>query len=90
MTMKEFDVGDTFQVTWINSNVTPTDIHYTVHDGSESLVDSGTMISSGNGHYYGFHTPNSFGFFTVRTVATIAGLPFKRSEKFKAILVEVD
>lgn len=91
--MDEFLIGDTMTVTWINSDVTPADIHCAVFDGEnpETIVDSATMTSSGNGHYYALHTtPNTPGLYVVQTLATIAAKPFKRRIPYRAILGEVD
>lgn len=87
----KFLIGDTIQVTWVDSGTTPSAIHFAVYNGSETLVDSATMTSSGNGHYYGFHTvPNSTGNYVVQTKATIDGDPYKRVVNYKAVSGEVD
>jgi len=84
-------VGDTFQVTWVNSGVTPTSLVAAVYNGSETMIDSGTMTSSGNGHYYYDHTvSSSAGFYVAETVATINSAPYKRRIRFKAVNGEVD
>jgi hypothetical protein len=84
-------IGDTMQVTWIDSGTTPSSLHFAVYNGSETLVDSASMTSSGNGHYYGFHTvPNSTGNYAVKTFATISGKPYGRIEIYKAVNGEVD
>jgi len=89
--MKQHLIGDTIKVTWINSGVTPTSLICTVYTGSETLVDSGAMTSSGNGHYYFNHTVSSLqGFYVAETLASINGDPYKRRVKFKAVLDEVD
>ncbi len=91
--MDEFLIGDTMTVTWINSDVTPTDIHCAVFDGAnpETLVDSITMTASGNGHYWNWHTiPDTPGLYVVETLATIAARPFKRRIPYRAIIGEVD
>ena len=85
-----FEVGDTMKVTWVSSGVTPSALIGDIVSGSETVVDSFTMSSSGNGHYYGFYTITTEGYGVARTVATIGGLPFKRSIKFRGIAVEVD
>lgn len=91
MSTKQFLIGDTVEVSWINSGITPSAIHYAAYNGSETLVDSAAMTSSGNGHYFGLHTvPNSAGFYVVYTIATISGKPFKRAEKYEAVTYEVD
>ncbi len=84
-------VGDTIEISWVSSGVSPSDIYCAVYNGSETLVDSATMISSGNGHYYHLHTiPNSEGFYVAETLATVSTKPYGRRIKFKAIKGEVD
>lgn len=91
MSIKRFLIGDTVEVSWINSGITPSAIHYAAYNGSETLVDSASMTSSGNGHYFGLHTvPNTPGFYVVYTTATIAGKPFRRAAKYEAVTYEVD
>lgn len=90
--MKEFLVGDTIKLTWVSSDAAPSSIHYAVYDGSETLVDSDAMVSSGSGHYYGFFTiPDSGGlYYVAEAAATVGGKPFRRRVKFKAVTDEVD
>jgi len=89
--MKRFVIGDTIKITWINSGVTPDSLIFSVYDGQESLVGSGTMTSSGNGHYFGFSTlPSSEGFYTAETRAEISSFPFIRRKKIRAIVEDVD
>lgn len=84
-------IGDTLQVTWVNSGFTPTSIHTAIYDGSETLVNSLTMTDSGNGHYFSLYTlPNSTGFYVAETVAIISGKPYKNRTKFKATTGEAD
>lgn len=91
MSIKQFIVGDTFEVSWVNSGITPSAIVAAVYTGSETLVDSAAMVSSGNGHFYHLHTvPNTPGFYVTQTLATISGKPFKRREKYEAIIKDVD
>jgi len=91
MSIKEYLVGNTIQATWVNSGVTPTAIHVAIYDGDETLVDSATMSSSGNGHYYYDHTiPNTPGFYAMYYEATINGNPFRNQDKYKALLEQVD
>jgi len=89
--MKRHLIGDTIQVTMVNSGVTPSTINCAVYDGSETLVDSGSMTSSGNGHYYFDHTViNTPGFYVAQTLAMINSKPYKNRIRFQAILAEVD
>jgi len=91
MSIKKHLIGDTIQITMVNSGVTPSSILCSVYDGSENLVDSGSMVSSGNGHYYYDHTvPNSTGYYVAQTLATINSKPYKNRVKYKAVTGEVD
>jgi len=91
MGIKKYLIGDTIQLTWVNSGITPSDIVASVRDGNEVLVDSGAMVSSGNGHYYFDHTVvNTLGFYVGETKATINALPYKNRLKFKAVDGSVD
>ena len=83
--------GNTVDITWVSSGVTPTDIFALVYNGSETLVHSATMSSSGNGHYYNaFTIPNSRGFYSCKTTATINSNPYIRNEVIEATDSEVD
>jgi len=88
----EFLIGDTAKLTWVNSGVTPDAAPpWSLYDGGETVVDTGTLISSGNGHYYGYCTlPDTPGFYVAESIATISGFPFKRRVRLRAILDEVD
>jgi len=91
MSIKKVLIGDTVKLTWINSGTTPSSIVASVYNGSELMVDSGSMVDSGNGHYYFNHTVvNSTGFYSGEINATISSLNYKRKIKFKAVTGEVD
>ena len=91
MNIKKHLIGDTIQITMINSGVTPSAALAKVYDSAETLVGSGTMTTSGNGHYfYNFTIPNSTGYYVAETLATINGLPYKNRRKFKVVTGEVD
>lgn len=94
MSIQKFVVGDSVKFTWVNSGTTATDLHHEVFDGAETLVDSATMTSSGNGHYYSFFTitdaDSAQGYYNVKLKGTIAGNQFVRRHVFKAITGEVD
>ena len=84
-------IGDTMKVTWVNSGITPTSIILGIYNGSDTLVSSAAMTSSGNGHYFGMYTlPDSVGFYVAETLAMVSGNPFKDRIKFKATKGEVD
>lgn len=87
----EFLVGDTIKITWINSAVSSPDaMTYAIRNGDDTVVSSGTLISSGNGHYYRYYTVETPGFYVSDSIMTVSGLPFKRSKIFKAVVLEVD
>jgi len=89
--MKRFLVGDTMQVIWINSGTVPSIPNLSIFSGSETLVASQSMVSSGNGHLYAFYTVgDSPGYFIAQTLVSVGGLPFKRRVKFRATTYEVD
>ena len=89
--INSFLIGDTRKVRWVSSGATVTAIHFAVYNGTETLVDSATMTSSGNGHYYGLHTvPNTPGHYVVQTLATIDGRPYKTRERYRAIIGDVN
>lgn len=83
-------VGDTFKQYWISSGSTPSVISAAIISGSETVVTSGTGVSSGNGHYYRTTLVNTPGHYVSEWKATISGNPYKRRFRFKAVLNEVD
>ncbi len=84
-------IGDTIQITWVNSGVTPSPITATIFTGSETSIDSGTMTASGNGHFWrNFTMPDTPGFYVAETLATISAFPYKRRVKIHAVRGEVD
>jgi len=84
-------IGDTIKITWVNSGVTPSAIYSAVYNGSETLVNSVAMTSSGNGHYFSLYTiVNTPGFFVAETYATVSSKPYKNRIRFKAVKGESD
>lgn len=85
-------IGDTIRVTWISSGTVPDTIITAVYDGSESLVSSGAMVSSGNGHYYYNYTIPDSGpqFYVAETLSYVDSLPYRRRVRFQVIEGEVD
>lgn len=91
MAIKKVLIGDTIRFTWVSSGANPSSIVANVFDKNETLVGSGTLTSSGNGHYYYNYTlPNTMGYYVGEVNATINSLNYKRKTKFKAVSGEVD
>lgn len=90
MAVKRIQVGDTFKQFWISSGTTASVISAAIISGSETVISSGTGVSSGNGHYYRTTVVNTPGWYVSEWKATISGLPYVKRFKFKALLNEVD
>lgn len=90
MAVKKVLIGDTFKQFWISSGTTPSVISAAIISGSETVISSGTGVSSGNGHYYRTTSINTPGWYVSEWKATISGSPYKRRYRFRAILGEVD
>lgn len=91
MSADSYLIGDTVKLTWVNSGVTPSAISGALYNGSDTLVSSAAMTSSGNGHYYlDITVPNSLGFYVAETLATVNSLPYKNRIKFRAVRDGVD
>lgn len=91
MSTQDLLCGDTVKIRWINSGITPTAIIGAVYTGSETIVDSAVMVSSGNGHYYHLHTvPNTPGYYVAQTLATISTKPYKNRLAYRAVLMDVN
>lgn len=90
MPVKRVQVGDTFKQYFISSGTTPSVITASILTGSETIISSGTGVSSGNGHYYRATSVNTPGWYVSQWRATIAGNPYVRRWRFKAVLGEVD
>ncbi|MHB1099293.1 MAG: hypothetical protein ACYCZR_07030 [Burkholderiales bacterium] len=91
MSTQDLLCGDTVKIRWINSGVTPTTLIGAVYTGSETIVDSAAMVSSGDGHYYHLHTvPNTPGYYVAQTLATISGKPYKNRAAYRAVIRDVN
>ena len=91
MSIKTTLIGDTIEITWVDSGVTPSDIHASLWTGSETLVNSLTMTDSLNGHFFALMTlPDDPGYYVAETLAVIQTFPYKRRVKVRAVLGEVD
>lgn len=89
--MKRIQAGTTKEFYWVNSGVIPTSIVFNLLDGTDTLVESATMVSSGMGFFYYNHTvPSSAGFWVGQITAIIATKPYINRIPFKTILGEVD
>jgi len=83
--------GNTIKIRWINSGVSPSSLTALVYNGSGTLVDSGAMTSSGDGHYYYLHTiPSTPGYYVTETNATISGKPYKNRTPYRAVITDVN
>lgn len=91
MSVQDFLCGDTVKIRWVNSGVTPITIVAATFTGSETIVDSGAMTSSGDGHYYYLHTvPDTPGIYVSQTLADISGKPYKNRTVYRAVLKDVN
>lgn len=89
----KFEAGDTIQLSWVDSSISAIDgSSLYVFSGSETVVATGTLTSSGNGHWYWDYTIDSGhqGYYRMRSVVTVGGNPYIRSTRFKVINNEVD
>ena len=84
--------GDTLIFTWVNSGVTPSSIVALLYTGSETLISSGDMTSSGNGHFFANVTIPDSGsaYYVGETLAFIDGFPYKRRIRIHAQTMQVD
>ena len=84
--------GDTLIATWVNSGASPTTIVAALFTGSETIVSSVTMTSSGNGHFFQPVTIPGSGdaYYVLETYAVIDTYPYKRRIKIHALGFEVD
>lgn len=89
MSFKKGLIGGTIKMTWINSGVTMNP-KVTAFTGSETVVATGDMVDSGNGHYYYNFTIPSSGFYNLVAIGSAGGYPYKRNEKVKGVTGGVD
>lgn len=82
--MREYALGDTVVFTWVNSGVSMSPF-LAVYDGNETLVNSITMTSSGNGHYFGLYTTTSLGYYVGKMQGTLNAKPYVRPRRFKVV-----
>lgn len=93
-TIKSTLIGNTIKITWIDSSISVADsADFTIYSGSETVVNTGTLTSSGNGHYYANYTiPSSYdnGYYVAETLVNVGGLPYKKKLTFKIVPKEAD
>jgi len=83
--------GDTIKFTFISSGDTFSPITSMIYTGSETLINSTPMSSSGNGHYYhNYVIPNTPGYYSQKGIGWVNSLPYIRKNCFKVIKGEVD
>jgi len=91
MSIKEILPGDTFKYQWISSGTTPSSATYEVLDWNETLVGSGALTSSGDGHYFiDYTSQTSEGFYVFKSTVTISAKPYIRALRFRVIELETD
>jgi hypothetical protein len=85
-------IGDTVKLSLIKSSHTfDGGVTFSVFTGSESVVNTGTLIDSGSGHWYKYYTlPTTPGMYSVEVTAVMSTMPFKRRAIIKAVQEEVD
>lgn len=89
--MKRIQAGTTREFYWVNSGQTPSPIIFNLLDGTESLVNSGPFVSSGNGHYYyRCPIPSSEGFYVGKSIAVIGSDSYTNRISFRSVFNEVD
>lgn len=91
MLPKNILIGDTVKITWVSSATVPSSAYAAIYNGSETLVNSVAMTSSGNGHYFANYTvPGSAQWMVAETHVVINSLPYKKRTKFQVVKQEVD
>ena len=83
-------VGGTVKVTLVNSGVTPSGICSALFNRSETLVDSVTATSSGNGFYYALHTPNTPGIYVNKWFSAIGANTYVTPQYLRALAYQAD
>lgn len=91
MEIVETLIGDTVKFTYVDSGTTFSPITFKLYDGSESVVNSGTLASSGNGHYYRNEVmPNTPGLYVGEMVGWVNSYPYPRRVGVRLMTEEVD
>lgn len=88
--MYNFLSGDTVEIAFVMSGQTASQAGAIVYDKNNVSVDSMALTSSGNGHYYGFHTiPSSVGFYVAQTTVWVNSEPYINRVPYKAYAGDV-
>jgi len=85
--------GDTIKFTAISSGDTFTSTRMNILTGSETVIASATLSSSGDGHYYYNYTiPYSGppGFYVGEMLMYVNSLSYIKKHRFKVTVGEVD
>lgn len=83
--------GTTKVMTWVSSGAEPTKLSVSFITGSETIISSYSMVSSGNGHYYAaVPSPDVNGFYVANFEAVIDGKTFVNKIVFRNIFGEID
>jgi hypothetical protein len=83
--------GTTFKPTFVSSGATASPISSALLTGSETLSNSLTATSSGDGHYYALHLlPTSPGWLVNQWIAVINANTYVGRQFVKVIAPEVD
>ncbi len=89
--VKVYEVGGTIKFTWVSSGAVASPIISKISDGAETVVNTATVQSSGNGHYFALHpAPNTPGFYVNGWLATISANTYANGQIFKVKRTEVD
>ena len=85
------NAGSTLKIVVVDSGKTADSAVFTILSGTETVVDTGTLTSSGNGHYYALYTtPSTPGYYVARTTFTVGGKPYVNAKPFQLRTIEVD
>jgi len=91
MAIPKYLAGNTVSMSWVSSGQTATTISVAIISGSETVVSSVAMTSSGNGHYYANVTlPATEGFYVREDLAVIDTKTYKVHKTIKITLQQVD
>jgi len=91
MSYKKYLIGDTLKFTYINSGTTFSPVNFVLYSGSETVVDTGSCVDSGNGHwYYNQVMPNTPGYYVGKVTGWVNSYPYPRTVKIRLVTGEVD
>jgi hypothetical protein len=83
--------GTTLRATWISSGTSVDSIYSHLLSNSETVVNTATPVSSGDGHYFALHPiPTTPGWYVNEWIALIAANTYVNRQFVRAIRPEVD